>query len=95
MRTMKRRLLLVLAGSALAAAALPGTTFAATELNVCTWLSQAVGDAVGTTSAAPGSVLGPNNGAQPGGNKGPFPIYFTTDGTLTATVSTESSSCGG
>jgi hypothetical protein len=87
---MKRRVLLVIAGAALAAAAIPGPALAGTDLNVCTWQVQQVGDAVGTISAAPGAVLGPNNGAQPGGDKGPFPIFFTTSGgalALTATAS--------
>ena len=95
MRAMIRRLVTALAGSALAAATLAGPTLAATDLHVCTWLTQSVGAAVGTVSAAPGSVLGPNNGGQPGGDKGPFPIYFTSDGTLLSSVSTESSSCSG
>jgi hypothetical protein len=93
MRTMKRRVMLVIAGAALAAAALPAHTFASTELNVCTWLSQAVGDAVGTTSAAPGAVLGPNNGAQPGGDKGPFPIFFTTSSEALLLSSSTSGGC--
>lgn len=90
MRRMKRRALFVITGIALAVAAIPGPALATTDLNVCTWQVQRVGDAVGTISAAPGAVLGPNNGAQPGGDKGPFPISFTTSGealTLTATAS--------
>ena len=92
MRSTKRRALLVIAGAALAAA-IPATTLASTELNVCTWLKQAVGDAVGTTSAAPGAVLGPNNGARPGGDKGPFPIFFTTSSEALLPSSTTGGGC--
>ena len=93
MRTAKRRLTLLVACAALAVAALPAPAFAATDLHVCAWLTQAVGDAVGTTSAAPDAVLGPNNGGLPGGDKGPYPIYFsTTESLLVATTSV--SGCG-
>ncbi|MBI2781341.1 MAG: hypothetical protein HYX55_06055 [Chloroflexi bacterium] len=90
MRTLKRRFILMVASAALVVAALPGSALAATELNVCTWLAQPVGDAVGNTSAAPGAVLGPNNGGQPGGDKGPFTISFTTSGALQTTTSSSS-----
>lgn len=93
MRTMKRRVLLVIAGAALAAAAIPAPALAGTELNVCTWLSQPVGDAVGTISAAPDAVLGPNNGAQPGGDKGPFPIFFTSSEALALTATASGGGC--
>jgi len=82
MKTAKRRLGLLVACAALALVAVPAPTLAGTDLNVCTWLTQPVGDAVGTVSAAPGAVLGPNNGGSPGGDKGPFPISFTNSETL-------------
>lgn len=93
MRTLKRRVLLVIAGAALAAAAVPGAAIAATDLNVCTWQIQQVGDAVGTISAAPGAVLGPYNGGLPGG-AGPYPISFTTSGgALLLSASTSGGGC--
>ena len=94
MKNLRRRLSLVIAGATLAVAIVPGTAQATTNLNVCTWLTQQVGDAVGAISAAPGAVLGPNNGGSPGGDKGPFPISFTSTGTLLSSVVTGSSSCG-
>jgi len=87
------RLLLVLALSAMAIGALPATALAGSDLHVCTWLTQEVGDAVGTTSAAPDSVLGPNNGGLPGGDKGPYPIYFSDSEALLLATSTGNSSC--
>ena len=92
MRTMKRRALLVIAGAALAAAAVPSPMLAA-ELNVCTWLTQRVGDAVTTISAAPGAVLGPNNGGFPGGDKGPFDISFTSSEALALTATALGGGC--
>lgn len=89
----KRRLILVLMASALGVAAVPGTTLAGTDLHVCTWHTQAVGAAVGDISAAPDAVLGPNNGGLPGGDKGPYPIYFSSSETLLRTSSTGNSGC--
>lgn len=93
MANVKRRLLLVLMTAALGGAAVPGPALAATDLHVCTWLTQQVGDAVGEISAAPGAVLGPNNGGLPGGDKGPYPISFSGGDTLLRTSSTGNSSC--
>lgn len=92
MKTLKRRLSLVVAGAVLVVAAVPGTALAGTDLHVCTWLTQQVGDAVGF-SAAPGAVLGPNNGGLPGGDKGPFPIYFTSSDSLLLSISSGSGGC--
>jgi hypothetical protein len=93
MATAKRRLIVVIMAAALGIAAIPGPALAATDPHVCTWHTQAVGDAVGDISAAPGAVLGPNNGGLPGGDKGPYPIYFGTTQALTLATSSGSGAC--
>jgi hypothetical protein len=93
MRTLKRRFIVTLAIASIGTASLPGVVLADTDLHVCTWLTQSVGAAVGSISAAPGAVLGPNNGGLPGGDKGPYPIYFTTSDGLRLAVASGNSSC--
>lgn len=93
MISVKRRLLVILASAAMTAAVVPGVALASTDLHVCTWHTQQVGDAVGTISAAPGAVLGPNNGAQPGGDKGPFTISFGTTDASALSTNSGSGSC--
>lgn len=93
MVSLKRRLLVIAAGAAIASAALPGAVFADTTLHVCTWHAQVVGSAVGRISAAPDAVLGPNNGGLPGGDKGPYPISFSTSDDLGMTTASANSSC--
>jgi hypothetical protein len=93
MATGKRRFIVVVMAAALGVAALPGAALAATDLHVCTWHTQAVGDAVGDISAAPDAVLGPNNGGLPGGDKGPYPIYFETTQALSLATSSGSGAC--
>jgi hypothetical protein len=93
MRSTKRQAMLVTAGLVIATGAMPGIALADTDLHVCTWLTKSVGGAVGSVSAAPGAVLGPNNGGLPGGDKGPYPIYFTTSDGLLLAVTSGNSSC--